>query len=55
MNPEIVKYVLIGLLVTGIVLYFSKNPNFEMLLLTMAVAGVIYVFKKKETYSMEGV
>lgn len=55
MNPEIIKFILIGGLIVSVVIYFSTKPNFEMLLLVMAVAGAIYVIKKKETYSAEGV
>ena len=55
MEPDILKYSIIGIFVVAIVLYFSTKPNFEIVLLTVVIAAVIYIIKKKETYSMEGV
>lgn len=54
MHPDIIKFVVLGIFITAIVLYFSKKPNFEIVLGTLVIAAVAYVWQKKETYSVEG-
>lgn len=55
MEPETIQLVIIGVFVTTILLYFSTKPNFEILLLAMVVAAAIFIIRKRQTYSMEGV
>ncbi len=54
MNPDLTKFIILGIFITAILLYFSTKPNFEIVLGTIVIAALVFVFKQKQTYSMEG-
>lgn len=55
MEPEDIKMIVIGLFVAGIVVYFSMQDNFEVILITLTVATIIFAFGYKGVWKTEGV
>jgi len=55
MEPEDIKMIVIVLFVAVIVVYFSMQDNFEVILVTLTVATLIFAFGYKGTWKMEGV
>ncbi len=55
MEPEDIKIIFVGLFVAGIAVYFSKQENFEVILITITIATLIFAFGYKGVWKMEGV
>ena len=54
MEASNVKIVLVALFIIGIAIYFSMQPNFEVILMVIAIAAIIFAWSMKEKIVMEG-
>ena len=55
MEPEDLKIIIVGIFVAAIAVYFSMQDNFEVILITITIATLIFAFGYKGVWKMEGV